>query len=170
MYFETLGQFKKQLGQLGRWFDLATAHAREEGVDPDSYLELRLAPDQFPLARQVQIACDAAKLAASRLTGKDAPSHPDTETTLEQLRARVLSVIAYLDGFVPGDFADAATRTISQPRWENKTMTGHDYFLEHALPNVYFHVVHTYAILRHRGVKLGKPDYLGTLSMRETAV
>jgi hypothetical protein len=123
-----------------------------------------LAPDQFALARQVQATCDTAKLAASRLTGKEAPAHPDTETTLAQLQARVRSVARYLDGFSQSDFEHSASRVVSQPRWEGKVMSGADFFREHALPNFYFHLTHTYALLRHNGVPVGKRDYLGALT------
>lgn len=166
MYFETFGQMKKQLGQIDKWLEAAKAHATAKKFDESVYAGLRLAADQFPFARQVQITCDTAKLAASRLTGKDAPSQADTETTLDELGARVKSVIAYLDGFTAKDFEGVATRTVTQPRWEGKIMTAHDYFLEHALPNFYFHLTHVYAILRHNGVSVGKRDYLGTLSQR----
>jgi hypothetical protein len=167
MYPAIYGQFKKQLGQLDTWLTIGATFARDKGEDPNALLALRLAPDQFPLSRQVQIACDTAKLSASRLTGKDAPSHADTEATIEELQARVHSVLAYLSSFSERDFADAATRSVTQPRWEGKTMSGADYFLEHALPNFYFHVTHVYALLRHHGVNVGKKDYLGALSLRE---
>ncbi len=167
MYFETVRQMKKQLAQLDKWFDAAEAHAKARAFDPNVYLGLRLAPDQFAFARQVQIACDTAKLAAARLTGNEAPKHADDEVTLEQLRARVRSVVAHLDTLSPKDFESAATRVVTQPRWEGKVMSGADYFLEHALPNFYFHLSHAYAILRHNGVGLGKRDYLGPLSQRE---
>ena len=166
MYLQIFGQMKKQLAQIDKWFDAAVAFAQAKSFDPNTFLELRLAPDQFAFARQVQIACDTAKLAASRLSGKDAPSHADTEKTIDELRARVRAVIAYLDSFSAKDFEGAATRTVTQPRWEGKVMTGADYFLEHALPNFYFHLSHVYAILRHNGVNLGKRDYLGALSQR----
>jgi len=166
MYFQILNQFKKQLKQLDAWFDAAAAHAKDRGFDPNLLLAQRLAPDQFALVRQVQTACDTAKLSAARLSGKEAPSHPDTEQTLEELRARVHAVVSYLDGFSAKDFEGAATRSVTQPRWEGKTMSAADYFVEHALPNFYFHLSHTYAILRHSGVRLGKRDYLGTLSLR----
>jgi hypothetical protein len=130
------------------------------------YLELRLAPDQFAFAKQVQTACDTAKLAMTRLTGKEAPAQADTETSIEELRARVEGVISFLDGLSAADFDGAATRSVTQPRWEGKTMTGADYFVEHALPNFYFHLNHAYAILRHNGVKIGKRDYLGALTQR----
>jgi len=166
MYFEIFRQMKKQLGQLDVWFDAAVAAAKTRSFNPDTFLECRLAPDQFALVRQVQIACDTAKLAAARLAGKEAPAQPDTEKTIDELRARVASAIAYVDGFTAADFAQAAGRSISQPRWEGKTMSGADYFVEHAVPNFYFHLSHVYAILRANGVGLGKRDYLGTLSLR----
>lgn len=169
MYYATFQQMKKMLGQLDTWLVAAAAFAKTKSFEPNTFLEFRLAPDQFAFARQVQAACDVAKLAASRLTGKEAPTHPDTEKTLDELRARVASVIAYLNGFQEADFAEAATRTISLPRWEGKTMTGADYFLEHGLPNFFFHLTHAYAILRHNGVEVGKRDYLGPLSLRDPA-
>lgn len=166
MYFAMFLQMKKTLGQLATWLDAAAAFAQSRSFDPNLYLTHRLTPDQFPFARQVQTACDTAKLAASRLTGKEAPTQPDTEKTLDELRARVKSTIAYLDGFAEADFRDAATREITQPRWEGKVMTGADYFLEHALPNFFFHTTHAYALLRQAGVPIGKRDFLGTLTKR----
>ena len=166
MSYEIIGQMKKQLGQLDKWLDAAAAYAQEKKFDPNLVLSYRLAPDQFPLVRQIQSSCDTAKLVAARLAGKDAPSHPDTEQTLDEVHARVRAVIGYLDGFSAADFAGAATRVISLPRWEGKFMTGADYLLEHAVPNFFFHLSHSYAILRHIGVPLGKRDYLGTLTLR----
>lgn len=166
MYYATFGQMKKMLGQLDKWLDAATAFAQTKSFDPNTILQARLAPDQFPLVRQVQLTCDTAKAAAARLTGKEAPSQPDTETTIDELHARVKAVVAYLDGFSEKDFAEAATRVITQPRWEGKTMTGADYFLEHAMPNFFFHLSHCYALLRHNGVPLGKRDYLGQLTQK----
>lgn len=166
MYFEIFGQMKKHLAQTDKWFDAAASYAESRKFDANVFLGLRLAPDQFTLARQVQIACDTAKLGASRLTGKDAPVQPDTEQTLDELRARIKSVIAYLDGCTAKDFEGVAARTVTQPRWEGKIMSAHDYFLEHALPNFYFHLTHAYAIFRHNGVSLGKRDFLGPLTQR----
>jgi hypothetical protein len=169
MYYAIFGQMKKMLGQLDKWLDTATEHAKAKSFDPNVFLELRLAPDQFAFARQVRLVCDTAKLAASRLTGRDAPAHADTEQTLPELRARVRAVITYLDGFTSKDFEGAEMRSVTQPRWEGKTMSGGDYFLEHAMPNFFFHITHVYALLRHNGVNIGKRDYLGALSLRAAA-
>jgi hypothetical protein len=157
---------KKMLSHLDQWLDAAAAFAQSKAFDPNVFLTLRLAPDQFAFVRQVQSACDTAKLAAARLAGQDAPKHADTEQTLDELHARVRAVIAYLDGFSEKDFEGAATRVISQPRWEGKVMSGADYFLEYAVPNFFFHATHAYAILRHNGVSIGKRDYLGPLTLR----
>src|ERR1051325_8733112 len=127
-------QIRKTLGQLDKWLEAAAAFAQSRSFDPQVFLGLRLFPDQFALARQVQTACDTAKLAASRLSGKEAPAHPDTEQTLDELRLRVQAVLRYLDSFSAKDFEQAATRVVSQPRWEGKVMNGTDYFLEHAVP------------------------------------
>ncbi|HEY5374413.1 MAG TPA: DUF1993 domain-containing protein [Polyangiaceae bacterium] len=166
MYYESFLQMKKMLGQINTWLDKAEAFAKEKSFEPNLYLGFRLAPDQLAFARQIQIACDTAKLGASRLTGKEAPSHADNEQTLDELRVRTRSVVAYLEGYSEKDFEGAGTRSITQPRWEGKVMTGKDYFVEHVQPNFYFHAAHAYAILRHNGVPVGKRDYLGALSQR----
>ena len=166
MFYASFRQMQKMLGQLDKWLETAAADAATRSFDPNVFMTLRLAPDQFPFARQVQTACDTAKLGASRLSGKDAPNHPDNEKTLDELRARVRSTITYLEGYSEKDFDASATRSITQPRWEGKTMLGSDYFVEHVTPNFYFHLGHAYAILRHNGVNVGKRDYLGTLTMR----
>lgn len=169
MYQATFRQMTKMLGQLDKMLDTAEASAKARSFDPNLFLGFRLSPDQFAFARQVQMSCDTAKLGISRLTGKEAPLHPDTETTLAELRARVQSVIAYLETFTAKDFEKVATATITQPRWEGKTMTGPDYFMEHVVPNFFFHLTTSYAILRHNGVAVGKRDYLGALTQTAPA-
>lgn len=167
MFYAFQCQMKKMLVQLEKWLAAAQDHAKAKGFDPNVLVESRLAPDQFAFARQVQSACDTAKLATARLTAKDAPNHPDTETTLDELRTRIRAVVAYLEGISEADYTGAATRVITTPRWEGKVMSGADYFMEHAVPNFFFHVTHAYALLRHNGVNLGKRDYLGAQTRRD---
>src|SRR5204862_8292148 len=108
---------------------------------------------------------DTAKFATARLTGKEAPPHPDTEKTIEELRTRVRSVLGWLETCTEKDFAGAETRIVKTPRWEGKVMIGAEYFMEHAVPNFFFHTTHAYALLRHNGVELGKKNYLGTITL-----
>ena len=159
-------EMKKLLRNLDGWLTKAAAHAEARKYDTAVLVQTRLVPDMFPFARQVQSACDSAKYAAARVSGKEPPSHPDTETTFPELSARIAKVVAYLDTFTADDFRDLEGRTITLPRWEGKSMTAIDYLVEHALPNFFFHVTTAYAILRQAGVEVGKRDYLGSLSLR----
>ncbi len=165
IYALTVPQFSKMLDNLSAILHKAAAYADSKKVDVAVLLNSRLAPDQFALIRQVQICCDTAKLGVARLTGtlEQAPKHADDETTLAQLLQRIEDTKQYLAGFSAADFDEAATRTISQPRWEGKTLTGEQFLIQHMLPNFYFHLTTAYAILRHNGVEVGKKDYLGPM-------
>ncbi len=168
MFYEmTITQFIKMLQNLTVFTDKAVQYAEAKKFDLDVLMNARLAPDQFNFIRQVQIACDTAKLGASRLTGKDAPTHADTEKTWAELKDRIASTIDYLKTFTPKDYVEAAGRKISQPRWEGKWLTGEEFATQHMVPNFYFHITTAYAILRHNGVDVGKKDYLGAMPFKQ---
>lgn len=160
-------QFSKSLGNLQKILAKGAAHAEAKKFDVEVLMQSRLAPDQFPLYKQIQITCDTAKLAAARLTGKTAPVHDDAKMTYAEMRTRLDEVIAFLREMKPEDFKGAEERKITQPRWESKWLTGYDYMLQHATPNFYFHLTTAYAILRHNGVDVGKKDYLGELPFKQ---
>jgi len=162
-------QFAKMLQNLSLCLDKAAAHAASKKFEPTVLLGSRLAPDQFTLLRQIQIACDTAKSGAAQLTSKDAPTHEDREATLDEAKARIAKVIEYLGTFSAKDFAGAEARRISQPRWAGKSLSGSQYAQQHLIPNFYFHVTTAYAILRHNGVDLGKKDYLGPMPFQDPA-
>lgn len=166
LYDITVTQYSKMLDNLSRILDKAAQYAEAKKFNVDVLLNSRLAPDQFNLIRQVQIACDTAKFGAARICGKEAPSHPDTETTLVELQARIKTVQDYLASFKPEDFVGAETRHVSQPRWEGKYLTGTEFVIQHSLPNIYFHITTAYSILRHNGVDVGKKDFLGNIPLK----
>lgn len=168
MYYElTVTQFTRMLHNLKRILSQADRHAEAKKFDVEVLLQARLAPDQFNLIRQVQITTDVAKLCVARLTTKEAPIHEDAEKTLAELQQRIDDVIGYLASVSTNDFAGAGDRQISQARWEGKYLTGLEFLNYHALPNFYFHLTTTYAILRHNGVDVGKKDYLGELPFKK---
>lgn len=167
MYSEAFAQMKRTLRQADTWLAAAAAYAESRKFDGNVLLQARLAPDQFAFVRQVQVACDTARLGAARLTGKEPEKISDDETTLEGLRARIQRTLSILDTHSAQDFEGAATRQVTNPRWNGKHMLGADYLWEHILPNFYFHIGHVYALLRHNGVPLGKKDYLGNLTLRD---
>lgn len=167
IYNLTITQFVKMLHNLTGLIDKGAQHTEVKKFEVDVLLQSRLAPDQFNFIRQVQIACDTAKLCASRLTGKEAPVQADTEKSLAEIKSRISSVISYLDAFSAQDFKEAPERHISQPRWEGQYLTGYEFVVHHAIPNFYFHLTTAYSILRHNGVEVGKKDYLGKMPFKK---
>lgn len=168
MYNEQfLQQFPKMLKNLNAILDKGAQFAEAKKIDFEVLANSRLAPDQFNLVRQIQISCDTVKLGISRITGKDAPVHDDNEKTLAQLKSRIDSVVTYLKSFQPNDFQGVAERKITTPRWDGKYLHGDEYFLQHVIPNFYFHVTTAYAILRHNGVDVGKKDFLGEMPYKK---
>lgn len=163
LYAAAVPPLSRALDQLRQILAKGAAHAEAQGWDPAVLLSMRLAPDMFPLTRQVQIATDMAKNAAARLTGTEAPKFEDDETTFAQLEARVQRAVDYLRS-VPADaFAGAEARAITVPTRARGDLhfVGTDYLFGFVLPNVYFHTTTAYALLRHAGVPLGKADYIG---------
>ena len=168
MFYEiTIIQFSKMLKNLLQILDKAALEAEARKFDVEVLVHSRLAPDQFTLLKQVQIACDTAKLCAARLTGKTAPVHDDSEKTLPELKSRISQVITYLETYTKDDFSNSAEIKVSQPRWEGKYLTGFEFLVQHATPNFYFHLTTTYSILRHNGITLGKKDYLGEMPFKK---
>lgn len=165
--FASIVQMKKMLNNLDAWLGKAVAHAQSKSIEPEVLVNCRLIADMYPLVRQVQSCCDTAKFAASRLSGKEAPKHPDTEQTMGELRARIRTCVNYLETFTESDFNQAQTCLVTLHFMPDKVLLGPDYLVEMALPNFYFHITTAYAILRHNGVDVGKQDYIGSLNFRD---
>ncbi len=158
----SLPTFKTTLGNLSHILDKAIANAQARKFDPSVLTQCRLAPDMLPFTRQVQMACDNAKNGVARISGVAAPKFEDTETTLEELKARIQKTIDYLATVRPEQLDGTEDKSITFPVGPDstRTMTGEAYLKHWAFPNFFFHVTTAYAILRHNGVDLGKKDYL----------
>lgn len=165
MYEASIPTFLHTLRSLKAILEKGIAHAEARKYDPNLLAATRLTADMLPLTRQIQIASDAAKGAAARLTGVDPPKFEDNETTMADLIARIGKTIDYLQGFKPEQFEGAEDRTITIPTPRQTFTFPGLIFLRHwALPNFFFHVTTAYNLLRSNGVELGKADYLGRVS------
>ena len=162
MYHASAPVFIRALQNLSKVLAKAHDNAATRNIAFAVLAESRLAPDMHPLMRQVQIASDMVKNGAARLAGTDIPSFPDTETTYEELQARIAKTVTFLEGFSEPQFDGSENREIvlKFPGREI-TLTGADYLTLFVLPNLYFHTTTAYAILRHNGVPLGKMDFMG---------
>jgi hypothetical protein len=141
----------------------AADHSAGGANDPAALLDAQLAPDMYPLTGQVQIASDTAKFATARLSGDVAPRFADNETTFVELQERLARTVTFIKGVRPSAIVEQERRTIILPRPTGDIrLTGEDYVQRIAVPAFFFHVSMVYAILRHRGVPLGRDDYLGS--------
>jgi hypothetical protein len=164
LYDVSIPVFTLSLSNLAAILDKAAGHAENKKIDPKVLPTARLIIDMLPLSSQIQIACDTAKGAAARLADIEVPKHPDTETTIDELKARVVTTLDFIKTIKREQMQGAETREIvlQFPQTTLK-FTGVNYLTNFALPNFFFHVTTAYALLRKNGVDLGKRDFLGQI-------
>lgn len=165
-YDMTIPQFIKMLGNLSAILQKAQSFAEMKKIDGKVLVNSRLAVDQFPLSRQVQIACDAAKACAARLAGQEPPKHEDNEQTLEELRARIAKTIDYMKTVKAESWNGFEKRMVPMGFMPGKGLPADEYLVQMSIPNFYFHATAAYEILRHNGLEIGKNDYLGHVEFR----
>ena len=158
-------EIKKLLSNVDGWLDKAVAFAATKKFDANTLLQARIAPDMFPLVKQIQIASDNAKFGVARLANVEAPKFEDNEKTIDELRTRIKKTIDFIKSVPASAFEGGEDRDIKIVV-PNRTfeMKGLTYLRGWVIPNVMFHVVTAYLILRHNGVDVGKRDFLGDLT------
>ncbi len=163
MYTASVPVFKQLLTALSDVLTKAEAHAEARKIDPAVLLQTRLYPDMFPLVRQVQIACDFAKSVPARLAGVEVPAYEDNEQSFAELQARITKTLALINGLSAAQIdGSAALEIVLRPGTpKEKKLDGQTYLLAYGLPQFFFHVTTTYALLRHNGVEIGKRDFMG---------
>lgn len=164
MHSASVPIFVRMLGNINVWLDKAEAHAAAKKFEPSVYLAARLAPDMLPFTRQIQIASDSAKFGIARLAGIEAPKFEDNEASFADLRERIRKTIEFIESVPAAQIDGTEEKDITVPRRAGPVVMKGEFYLKHfVMPNVFFHVTTTYALLRHNGVELGKNDYLGPL-------
>lgn len=162
MYQASLPGFIRALENLQNILDKGVAFADGKKIEHSVLINARLAPDMFPLGRQIQIATDAVKGAAARLAGVEVPSYPDTETTFPELKARIQKTVDFMKSFKAEQIDGSEAKDVTLKIGGKETVfKGQDYLLGFVIPHFFFHVTTAYDILRHNGVELSKKDYLG---------
>jgi hypothetical protein len=164
MYNASAPAFARGLDSMKNILGKGAGHATARKIDPDVLVTARLFPDMFPLHRQVYIVTDFARGTLARLAGSEPPKWDDVEMTFPDLIARVDRAAEAVKAFTPAQVDGSESRQITrQLRSHTITFTGLDYLLVFSLPNFYFHLATAYDILRHNGVELSKPDFIGAL-------
>ncbi|MBC3208738.1 DUF1993 domain-containing protein [Pseudomonas sp. SWRI111] len=163
LYAASVPVFQQMLNALSDVLKKAEAHATEKNIDANAFLQARLYPDMFPLVRQVQIAVDFAKGVSARLAEVELPKYDDSETTFAELQALIAKVLAFIGEIKPEQInGKEGIEIVTRPGTpKEKRFSGQSYLLTYGLPQFFFHVTTTYALLRHNGVEVGKRDYMG---------
>jgi hypothetical protein len=163
LYAASVPVFKQMLGSLGDILHKTEMHRADKNIEASALLQARLFPDMFALTRQVQIACDFARGITSRLAGVEVPKYEDNEQTFAELQELLGKTLAYLDSFSPEQINGQEEREIiTRPGTpKERRFNGQDYLLSYGIPQFFFHVSTSYAILRHSGIAVGKRDYMG---------
>lgn len=162
MYSASVGVYSRVLTNLDAILDKAVAWADERKLDHAALLQARLAPDMFPLIRQVQIASDMIKGTVSRLAGVEPPRFEDTEQSFADLKVRIAKTLGFIRSVAEAQFEGSEDRTVLlQMRTRKLEFKGLAYLQDFGTPNVYFHYSMVYALLRHNGLAIGKADFTG---------
>lgn len=163
MYSASVPVFTQLLTALNAILAKTEAHVNENNIDPDTLLQASLFPDMFNFTRQVQIAADFAKGVSARLAGEEVPVYEDNETTLKALQVRITKTLSFITSLPAEKIKGSEEREIitraGTPK--EKRFNGQDYLLHYGLPQFFFHVTTAYDILRHKGIEIGKRDYMG---------
>lgn len=167
VYEMTVPQFINTLNALKGILKKSQEFADKKKIDMSVLLQTRLIADQFPLSKQIQIACDSAKFCASRLTGVEAPTFDDKEQTIDQFYTRIDNTISYLERIRPEQFEGYEKRIAKFTFRPGLYLEGKTYLVQHAIPNFYFHVTTAYSILRANGLDIGKVDFLGNVPWKK---
>ena len=162
MYQASVPRIVNMLTNLDHLLDKALVHIESKKWNETALTQFRLYPDMLPMTRQVQIACDTAKGVVARLAGVDIPAYEDNEVSFADLKQRIAKTIAFINGFSAAQIDGSEDKDIVTKRGDVEThYKGMQFLLNHAMPNVYFHVTTVYTILRHNGIEIGKRDFLG---------
>ncbi len=162
MYQASVPRIVNMLTNLDHLLDKALVHIESKKWNEAALTQFRLYPDMLSMTRQVQIACDTAKGVVARLAGVDIPAYEDNEVSFADLKQRIAKTMAFVNSFTAGQIDGTEDKDIVTKRGDVEThYKGMQFLLNHAMPNIYFHVTTVYSILRHNGIEIGKRDYLG---------
>ena len=163
MYTHSVPVLTQMLTALKAILASADAHVKTKSLDPAALLQARLYPDMFPLIKQVQIAADFARGIAARLAGVEVPVYEGQEQSFADLETLLTRTLAFLEGLNAAQFVGSESKEIvlrpGTPK--EKKLSGQVYLSQYGLPQFFFHVTTTYALLRHNGLEIGKRDYMG---------
>ena len=160
----------QQLQATQRLLSKAQEWAKGQGIGERELLTSRLAEDMLPLAYQVKSCREhSAGAIAKCREGVFSPAIDPSPLTYAELDAKLGDAIAELGALDPNELETMAVREMAFVMGETRIeFTVQDFLLSFSTPNLYFHAATAYAILRMKGMPLGKRDFMGRLRIRRS--
>ena len=158
--FTFVGLYDRTIGSVAHLLDKGAAFATEQGLDPDDILDWRLIGDMHPLRFQAEVVISFSRQWTARIAGLPVPERLADSATLADLRAAITTAQADLAALTPEQFAgrDDEPMTFQITDTMTPTLPGGQWLSVFATTNIYFHLSIAYAILRMKGVPIGKID------------
>ena len=148
--------------------DKAEAWCRDNGQPDTALTQASLAPDMWPFAKQIMVvAAHSAGTIRALEGGTFGPDLSPAPTDFASLRTAIADAIAYLRSVDPAEVNARAGHDMDFAFGERRIpFTAETFVLSFSLPNFFFHASTAYAILRAKGLPVGKGDFLGAMRMR----
>lgn len=162
LHAATVPSLLQLLGSGRGWLNKAAS----SGLAEDEIVNARLAEDMLPFAYQVKSMSDHSRGAIEGVReGVFRPKFGEPlPTSLGELRDKLDGAIAFLEGLDKAEVDGFVGQPMRFEIGEKKLpFTAEEFLLSFSQPNFYFHATTAYGILRHKGVSVGKLDYLGAL-------
>jgi hypothetical protein len=168
LYDASVANYLQILGSVGGFLDKGLAHFREKGIDPETIVGARLAPDMHPLRFQIVSAVQHSRGAIEGVRdGLFTPPSSKTPYDFAGLQGLVAQAREALSAWTPEAVNAFGGKDVIFALGDRKLpFTAEGFLMSFSLPNFYFHATTAYDILRTNGVPLGKRDFIGRLNMK----
>lgn len=162
LYEASVPVFLRYLDRLAGLVDIADAFVRSRDIPPEELLNARLTPDMLPFETQVHIAANFSLRAAFPLADQDIPPYGEFDVSFDGLRQCIARAMKLVGSLNAADFDNGESRIIESKAGNALvSLRAPEFLFQYALPNFFFHLTTAYAILRSRGVAIGKEDFDG---------
>lgn len=166
LYDAFIPSCRQLLGAVAGLIDKAESHCKDTGCGPGDLIAGRLAEDMLDFAYQVKsCAVHSAGALEGVRNGQFFPDSTEAPSSFEGLRKHVAAALVVLDGVSSEEMEGFLGKEMHfiLPGKMDLPFTAEEFLLSFSQPNFYFHATTAYGILRMKGLKIGKIDYLGAM-------
>ncbi len=158
--FAFVDLYRRQLDTAAHLLNKGVEFATEHGISEADMLGWRLAEDMNPLAFQLMVVINFAQGWTARAAGLTAPEAITADFDVAGFKAAIADAKAHLAALTPAQFAerDLVPVTFKLGETMEPTLPVGQWLGVFATTNITFHNSMIYAILRMKGVKIGKLD------------